>query len=92
MTNTLPRFIYGKLDTNEYNFRIWRTNVYDAIRGTACDWKNWHERGQGFENNWNHEYDRGHSPEQEWDREQEMTWDRDEEMTWDRPGNWRGGY
>ncbi|KAJ6628025.1 L-dopachrome tautomerase yellow-f2 [Pseudolycoriella hygida] len=54
LTNTLPRFIYGKLDKNEYNFRIWRTNVYEAIRGTECDQKQGHGYGLGnIGNIWN---------------------------------------
>lgn len=36
-TNTMPRFIYSRLDPNEVNFRIWRQPVADAIRGTVCD-------------------------------------------------------
>lgn len=96
LTNTLPRFIYGKLDTNEYNFRIWRTNVFEAIRGTVCDWK--HGHGHGFENKWNDhdddddhgygprgEHGYGHSGEREWDRDHEMNWDRS-------GGNWKGSY
>lgn len=37
VTNTMQRFIYGKLDTNTYNFRIWRGNVSEIIKGTVCD-------------------------------------------------------
>lgn len=37
LTNTMPRFIYGRLDPNEYNFRVWRVNVLDVVRGTVCD-------------------------------------------------------
>ncbi|KPJ05345.1 Protein yellow [Papilio xuthus] len=37
MANTLPRFGYSTLDTNEYNFYIYRGRVKDLIRGTACD-------------------------------------------------------
>lgn len=47
LTNTLPRFIYGKLDTNEYNFRVFRTRVYEAIRGTKCDSEPWHGKHNG---------------------------------------------
>uniref|UniRef100_A0AAG5CYD5 Yellow protein n=1 Tax=Anopheles atroparvus TaxID=41427 RepID=A0AAG5CYD5_ANOAO len=36
MTNTLPRYIYAKLDTEDYNFRIWRQQPVKAIRGTIC--------------------------------------------------------
>lgn len=37
MTNSMPLFIYARLDPNEYNFRIWRQRVPDAIEGTACE-------------------------------------------------------
>ena len=37
MTNSIIKFIYTKLDTNEYNFHIWRANIKDLIRGTVCD-------------------------------------------------------
>lgn len=37
VTNTMQRFIYGRLDTNKYNFRIWKGNVSEIIRGTVCD-------------------------------------------------------
>lgn len=87
LTNTLPRFIYGKLDTNEYNFRIWRTNVFDAIRGTKCDWKHDH---QGFENKWN-DHEVGHGYGHDYNGEHE--WDRNHELNWDRNEHWRtGGY
>ncbi|KFB38229.1 AGAP003096-PA-like protein [Anopheles sinensis] len=36
MTNTLPRYAYAKLDTEEYNFRIWRQQPAKAIAGTIC--------------------------------------------------------
>lgn len=36
MTNTMPVFIYSRLDTNSYNFRVWRQSVNDAVRGTVC--------------------------------------------------------
>lgn len=92
LTNTLPRFIYGKLDTNEYNFRIWRTNVFDAIRGTVCDWKHdhGHGHGYGFDNRWNdhdeHNHDHGYG------YHGDHEWDGDHQMTWERSGNWKGGY
>uniref|UniRef100_A0A336MSU8 CSON006707 protein n=1 Tax=Culicoides sonorensis TaxID=179676 RepID=A0A336MSU8_CULSO len=35
-TNTMPRFIYSQLNTSEYNFRIWKANSRDIIRGTIC--------------------------------------------------------
>ncbi|KAG4071376.1 hypothetical protein HA402_004080 [Bradysia odoriphaga] len=37
VTNTMQRFIYGKLDTDAYNFRIWKGNVSEVIKGTVCD-------------------------------------------------------
>ncbi|CAG9817903.1 unnamed protein product [Phaedon cochleariae] len=39
LSNRLPRFIYGYLRSDEYNFRILKSSVSDAIRGTACDSK-----------------------------------------------------
>ncbi|KAH8417649.1 hypothetical protein KR222_003614, partial [Zaprionus bogoriensis] len=36
LTNTLPKFIYSKLDTNEYNFRVWKRSVTDAKHNTMC--------------------------------------------------------
>ena len=37
LTNRLHRFIYGKLDTNEYNFRIITSRTDIAVQGTVCD-------------------------------------------------------
>lgn len=37
MTNSMPIFIYGTLDTEKYNFRVWNANVRDIIRDTACE-------------------------------------------------------
>lgn len=89
MTNTLPRFIYGKLDTNEYNFRIWRTNVFEAIRGTVCDWKHDHGHRDGdYQNNREH----GPSGEHGYGPSGEHEWERDHQMNWDRSGSWNGGY
>jgi len=36
LSNRLPRFIYDRYDTNEYNFNIFRENVADAVAGTSC--------------------------------------------------------
>lgn len=36
MTNSMIRFIYDRLDPTVYNFRIWRANVRDIVRGTVC--------------------------------------------------------
>nr|XP_049695806.1 L-dopachrome tautomerase yellow-f2 [Helicoverpa armigera] len=35
--NTLPRFIYSRLDTNQYNFFVYRAKVNDLISGTTCE-------------------------------------------------------
>lgn len=37
MTNTMPRFVYSKLDPNEYNFRLWTDKVTDVVQGTSCE-------------------------------------------------------
>lgn len=37
MANTLPRFGYSRLDTNEYNFYIYRGNAYELIKNTVCE-------------------------------------------------------
>ncbi|XP_055374666.1 L-dopachrome tautomerase yellow-f2-like isoform X2 [Condylostylus longicornis] len=37
MSNTMPRYIYSRLDPNEYNFRIWTTTVKKAVQGTLCE-------------------------------------------------------
>lgn len=37
MSNTMPRFIYASLNEDEFNFRVWKTTVRDAIRGTGCE-------------------------------------------------------
>ncbi|XP_068627226.1 L-dopachrome tautomerase yellow-f2-like [Battus philenor] len=37
MANTLPRFGYSMLDTNEYNFYIYRGYVNNLIAGTVCE-------------------------------------------------------
>lgn len=37
LTNSMPIFIYDTLDSNVYNFRIWKAKTKDIIRGTACD-------------------------------------------------------
>ncbi|XP_073966525.1 L-dopachrome tautomerase yellow-f2-like isoform X2 [Choristoneura fumiferana] len=41
IANTLPRFGYSRLDTNEYNFYIYRGRVNDLIAGTVCDSSNY---------------------------------------------------
>uniref|UniRef100_A0A1B0CTH0 Putative major royal jelly protein n=1 Tax=Lutzomyia longipalpis TaxID=7200 RepID=A0A1B0CTH0_LUTLO len=37
ITNTMPRWFYETLDTNEYNFRVWSAPTKEAIRGTVCE-------------------------------------------------------
>ncbi|EDW14389.2 L-dopachrome tautomerase yellow-f2 [Drosophila mojavensis] len=37
MTNSMPIFIYSTLDTNVFNFRIWKQDTIDAKRNTACE-------------------------------------------------------
>lgn len=36
MSNSMPVFIYSMLDTNDYNFRVWKVNARDAVHGTVC--------------------------------------------------------
>ncbi|XP_072946836.1 uncharacterized protein [Epargyreus clarus] len=36
MANSLPRFGYSSLDTNEFNFFVYKGNVPDLIAGTPC--------------------------------------------------------
>ncbi|XP_048480073.1 L-dopachrome tautomerase yellow-f [Plutella xylostella] len=36
MVNSMPRFIYSRLDTNEYSFFIYRGSVNDLIMNTPC--------------------------------------------------------
>lgn len=37
MTNTMPVFIYSRLDPDAYNFRVWKAKTADLVRGTACE-------------------------------------------------------
>ncbi|XP_055588223.1 L-dopachrome tautomerase yellow-f2-like [Uranotaenia lowii] len=37
MSNSIIKLLYTKLDLNEFNFHIWRTNIKEAIKGTVCD-------------------------------------------------------
>ncbi|XP_030369539.1 L-dopachrome tautomerase yellow-f2-like [Scaptodrosophila lebanonensis] len=37
MSNSMPIFIYSNLDTNVFNFRIWKQNVVEAKRNTVCE-------------------------------------------------------
>lgn len=36
LTNSMPVFIYGKLNYDEVNFRLWSNRVDAAIDGTLC--------------------------------------------------------
>ncbi|XP_037948418.1 L-dopachrome tautomerase yellow-f2-like isoform X2 [Teleopsis dalmanni] len=36
MTNSMPLFIYSTLDSNTFNFRVWKQNVYEAAKNTIC--------------------------------------------------------
>lgn len=36
LTNRIPFFVFGKLDVNDYNYRVFRKNVNDAVQGTRC--------------------------------------------------------
>lgn len=36
LTNKMPVFIYGKLNYDEVNFRLWTNRVDAAIDGTLC--------------------------------------------------------
>ncbi|KAJ8939824.1 hypothetical protein NQ318_014951 [Aromia moschata] len=36
LTNTMPEFLYGKLNYDIINFRVWSNTVEDAIQGTEC--------------------------------------------------------
>ncbi|KAH8358826.1 hypothetical protein KR093_002702, partial [Drosophila rubida] len=37
MSNSMPIFIYSQLDTDTYNFRIWKQDVYEAKHNTVCE-------------------------------------------------------
>lgn len=36
LSNKMPRFLYGQLNYDETNFRIWMNNVQDAVKDTTC--------------------------------------------------------
>lgn len=36
LTNTMPGFLYGRLNYDETNFRVWGNDVRKAIEGTKC--------------------------------------------------------
>lgn len=37
LTNSMPLFIFSQLDYDKINFRVWISNVYDAVAGTSCE-------------------------------------------------------
>lgn len=37
MTNSMPVFLYGRLDYSKTNFRIWTGDIKEVVRGTKCD-------------------------------------------------------
>lgn len=37
MSNTMPRFVYARLNETEYNFKIWRGRTRDMIVGGKCE-------------------------------------------------------
>lgn len=44
MANTLPRFGYSTLNTDEYNFFVYKANVQDLIEGTICNGKSYYSK------------------------------------------------
>lgn len=36
LTNTMPSFLYGRLNYDEVNFRVWSNSIEEAIQGTQC--------------------------------------------------------
>lgn len=36
LTNTMPGFLYGHLNYDEINFRVWSNTIEGAIQGTRC--------------------------------------------------------
>lgn len=37
LSNRLPVYLYSQLNFNDYNFRVFRGDVEEAVRGTPCD-------------------------------------------------------
>lgn len=37
LTNKMPIFLYGKLNYDDVNFRVWIENVSSAIKQTHCE-------------------------------------------------------
>lgn len=36
LTNTMPGFLYGRLNYDDVNFRVWSNSIQGAIEGTQC--------------------------------------------------------
>ncbi|XP_031631444.1 uncharacterized protein LOC116345869 [Contarinia nasturtii] len=36
-TNTMTRWIYSQMNWNEYNFRVWKGNARELVKGTQCE-------------------------------------------------------
>ncbi|GAB0088345.1 L-dopachrome tautomerase yellow-f2 [Sergentomyia squamirostris] len=37
LTNTMPRWLYSRLNINKVNFRVWSATTKKAIQGTVCE-------------------------------------------------------
>lgn len=37
MSNTMPRFIYSRLNTTEYSYKIWKGKAAEMVKGTGCE-------------------------------------------------------
>lgn len=37
MSNTMPRFIYSRLNATEFSYKIWRGRTSEMIRGSGCE-------------------------------------------------------
>lgn len=53
MANRLPRFSYASLDTNEYNFYIYRGNVEEMIYDTVCSTRSRPTQSSSYNNRYN---------------------------------------
>lgn len=36
LTNSMPVFLYSRLNYDEVNFRVWMASVEEAVEGTYC--------------------------------------------------------
>ncbi|KAL3274643.1 hypothetical protein HHI36_016023 [Cryptolaemus montrouzieri] len=61
LTNTMPTFLYGQLDYDVTNFRIWVQNVGEAIQGTRCASGSGSSNGGGNSNRYQGSNSRGGS-------------------------------